>query len=243
VVQETNTSGCTTELWSTGRVSGGAAGVTVTLAASLNAVAIVLEASGLGTSTNRTAGDQDDFGIDPAVASGVTALTTSTNQLWVAGLGGLSTAAYDAPTNGFTETNEQAGTGIELALETKIVSAIAEAYTTATPNPVPLGGAWAGVIGTFGSRIPLVLPDSAALDDDDIFDDPDDGDEDPPADDVFTRTYRARLEPPSDFDDNAQGRVCFMCHLWCPGHALSYVDGKPVCSRHNYQARAGDVNG
>lgn len=149
VVQETNSGGCTTELWATGLVSGGGTGVTINLAASLNAVGIVLEASGLGVTTDKTASTQNDFGTDTAVGSGTTGSTVTANELWVAGLGGASTAPYDAPTNGFTETKEQAGTSIELALETKIVSATGTASTAATPNPPPLGGPWAGVIATF----------------------------------------------------------------------------------------------
>lgn len=60
---------------------------------------------------------------------------------------------------------------------------------------------------------------------------------------VVADTIEPRLEPPHSFDDLERGRVCFICRLWCPAHALTYIDGRAVCARHNYQSRAGQTDG
>lgn len=46
------------------------------------------------------------------------------------------------------------------------------------------------------------------------------------------QTVRPRVERPISFEDVEKGATCRFCSAWCPGHALAYVDGKPVCARH-----------
>lgn len=61
----------------------------------------------------------------------------------------------------------------------------------------------------------------------------DDGVAPQPDAETLSEPYIVRVEPPNSFEDNRDGRVCHFCKMWCPGHLLTYIDGKPVCANHN----------
>ena len=153
-VESTNASGCTTEIWSTGFVSSGGAGITVNLAASLTAVAIAVEYANLSTTTDKTATNTGTHDITAAIDTGTTATTTSTNELWVGACGTSSDngGTLNNPTNSFTEVVDTDQGAYRIAFEEKIVSSTGTANTAATPTIVA-AGAWAGAIATFPQMI------------------------------------------------------------------------------------------
>lgn len=149
--QRSNASGVTTEVWAAFNVSGASTTVTVNLAASLKASAIIVEYSGLATSgsLDQTA---TNSGSSSAPSTGTTATTSQADELWIGGIANINTSTYSAPTNSFTEVAEAASGGGASSTRNnavfleRIVAATGTASTGATLSGTQQ---WAGVVATF----------------------------------------------------------------------------------------------
>lgn len=149
-IEVAHASGPTSEIWYGLNASSASASITVNLAATLNAHCVVAEYSGLATSSalDKTASNTGTGGS--AADSGTTATTTTNNQLWVASLGSaLTSGAYLAPSNSFTEVAQLGDATLLLAFEEKIVSATGAANTSAAWSLGSEAEQWAGTIATF----------------------------------------------------------------------------------------------
>jgi hypothetical protein len=147
--QSVNAKGTTTEIWYAPNVSGAGTTVTVNLAASLFASAVVAEYSGAmyASPLDQTATNNGN-GI--AADTGTTATTSQGNELWIGGIG-LANSGYTLGTlkNSFTAVNNAASTGSQPSLNStvyalqKIVSATGTADSGGTvsgTNAIALRG-------------------------------------------------------------------------------------------------------
>jgi hypothetical protein len=152
----TNANGVTVEIWYANNVTSAGTGVTVNLAATLKASAVIAEYSGLLTSgvLNQTA---NNTGNSTSPSTGTTGTTSQADQLWIGGMANINTSTYSAETNSFTELAESASTGgaattrNNTVLEERIVSATGTASTAATLSATQQ---WAGAIATFNAVPP-----------------------------------------------------------------------------------------
>lgn len=166
VTQATNTNGTTTEIWSAPDVAGG--GTTVTInQASLRSAAVVMEYSGV-----LTAGAVDQLasstGSSTAPVTGTTPTTAQANELWVAGVGFISSApTLGSISNGFSSitsaqsSNSTASNNAKVYALQRVVSATAAAFSG---GALSASAQWAGAIATFRALTPttLALTGSAA---------------------------------------------------------------------------------
>lgn len=139
------------EIWYAENVSGAATGITINYAASVTSSAVVVEYSGIATSSSidQTASNSGTY---PGTAdSGTTATTSQANELWFAGLADNQAigVSWNAPSNSFTEIVESNNIGIEVVAEERIVSSTGTANTAAAHSIAPLSGDWCGIIATF----------------------------------------------------------------------------------------------
>lgn len=142
---------CTVDIWYAENISSAGTGVTINYVASLLNNAIVLEYSGIATSSSLDV-TASNTGTYPGTAdSGTTATTAQANELWIAGLDDVQfpSGTWNAPSNSFTEIVEAANIFLNLVGEEKIVSATGTANTSAGRGSAPLSGNWAGAIATF----------------------------------------------------------------------------------------------
>ena len=147
--------GSTTEIWYAPNVSGAGTAITINLGATLRAAAVVIEYSGL-LSPNPSDVSNNNFSSGTAgtnATTGTTATTTQANELWIGGIGLVSSSiSLSAITNSFnTITNVSSGSGTAsnnariYALE-RIVTATGTAGTGGT---ISSSSQWSGAIATF----------------------------------------------------------------------------------------------
>lgn len=168
--QANNTSGSTTEIWYAPNVTSPGTTVTINLATSLRAAAVVMEYSGILTTTplDQTAGTTSDTGT--TAVTGTTPITTQPNELWIGGIGVTNSArALSSIQNSFSQVasaQSTSGTASQnskvFALE-RIVSATGAASSGGT---LDIASVRSGTIATFKAALPsgtpLVLGGSAA---------------------------------------------------------------------------------
>jgi prolyl-tRNA editing enzyme YbaK/EbsC (Cys-tRNA(Pro) deacylase) len=168
--QGTNTAngGSTVEIWCAPNVTNAGTTVTVNLASSLHAAAVVMEYSGLVT-TNPTDVSAGASGNNINANTGSTPTTTQPNEVWVGGIG-LDTSAdtLSAILNSFISVTNVASTdnpnknALVYALE-RVAAANAPALSGGT---VSSSAQWSGTMATFkaalSSGTPLVLSGPAA---------------------------------------------------------------------------------
>ncbi len=240
-IKQESYSGITVEQWAGIVGSGASAVLHVTLAQSLQVAAVVAEYSGLGTRYDRRASNFGDHELNPAADSGTTATTAYADELCVATLGtnrGFG-AAFDAPSNSFTEVAEAASSNIRVAFEEYIATATLAADTNASLSPVPLSGTWAGCIATYpkasgGGHGPPIGGGGGII----IGGGGDDGGGDDGGGGTSTPNTLAdegiliRRRPPISFDDMHQGGICPLCTKWASARDMVVVDGRRVCRWH-----------
>lgn len=154
--QRTNANGVTVEIWAAFNVSGAATSVTINLAASVKASAIIAEYSGLATSSVLDQTSTGATGSSASPSTGTTATTTQADELWIGAMANINTNTYSAQTNSFSEVAESASTGgssstrNNAVMEERIVSATGAASTGATLSGTQQ---WTGVIATFKASL------------------------------------------------------------------------------------------
>ncbi len=167
--QTNNTSGSTTEIWYAPNVASAGTTVTINLAASLRAAAVVMEYQGVlsVSPVDQTAGNS---GSGTSATTGTTVATTQQNELWIGGVGLVSsTISLSGIQNSFTavtnaaSTSSTAGNNARVYALERIVTATGAASSGGT---VSSSSSWSGTIATFKAALPsgtpLVLGGSAA---------------------------------------------------------------------------------
>ena len=150
-IQVSTSSGATTEIWYALNISGATASITITLAASMKASAIIAEYSGIATS-NALDKVATSTGRSATPRTGITTMTSQSDELWIGALNATGTATYSAPSNNFILIGNALSTGGGAATKNsaeyleKIISANGTATTTAT---LSLNATWSGAIATF----------------------------------------------------------------------------------------------
>ena len=163
--QTLGTAGTTTEIWIAPNVSGASASVSITQA-SLRSAAVVMEYSGILTASplDQTA---NTTGSSTAPVTGTTATTTLANELWVGGIGFISsTPTLGTIQNTFTSitssqsTSTAANNAKVYAIE-RMVTATGAASSGGTLSP---SAQWSGAMITLKAApvSPLVLTGLAA---------------------------------------------------------------------------------
>lgn len=157
--QATNINGTTTEIWYASNVS--AAGTTVAITqASLRSAAVVMEYKGVLTASSL---DQigNSTGNNTTTVTGNTPITTQANELWVAGIGFVSSAPTLASLlNSFTSvaiaqsTNNTAGNNVKVYALQRVVTATA---TASSGGALSTSAQWSGAIVTFKTVTPTTL--------------------------------------------------------------------------------------
>ncbi len=150
--QATNTSGSTTEIWYAPNVSGAASSLTINLAASLHAAAVVIEYSGV-LADNPLDQIANAAGSGTAAVTGTTSVTTQADELWIGGIGfDDSRKSLGTPLNSFREIATSASSG---GGPTGHVRVYALERMVSETGPASSGGAissssqWSGAIATF----------------------------------------------------------------------------------------------
>ena len=164
--QATNTNGTTIEIWYAPNVSGAAAAITVTQA-SLRSAAVVIEYSGVLASSplDQTA---NATGSSAAPVTGTTPTTTQANELWICGIGFISsTPTLGTFLNGFNSVSSMQSTNGTASNNAKVYALDDLASATASASSggtLSVSAQWAGAIATFKSLTPttLALAGSAA---------------------------------------------------------------------------------
>ena len=150
-----NANGVTSEIWYALNVSGATTGVTINLASSLKASAVITEYSNIANvgaldKTSSTTGNS------ASPSTGTTATTAYTDELWVGALDAIGSATYSTPTNSFAivassaSTGGPAGSRERSAFLERIVLATGAATTGATLSAT---AQWAGAIATFAAPL------------------------------------------------------------------------------------------
>jgi hypothetical protein len=165
--QVANANNSTTEIWYTTNLNSAATGITINLAASLKAAAVVMEYTGLLT-PNAVDVTANSTGNSTAAVTGTTITTTQANELWIGGIGLADSAnTVGTPNNSFTSVANvtSAGNGTDMrvyALE-RITNTTATASSGGTVSAI---AQWSGVIATFKATLSsgtvLTLGGSAA---------------------------------------------------------------------------------
>jgi RHS repeat-associated protein len=141
-----NNKGITAEIWLAQGVQNAGKTITINLASTADAYAVVSEYRGMLTSGSLDA-TQSAKGKGADAATGTIAQTTFADEIWVGGVFAKGNASWGTPTNDFTKilSGNQAVGGYAVA--DKIVS-----QTGAAGTSIPTGVAgpdWAGVIAAF----------------------------------------------------------------------------------------------
>jgi len=162
VSQSTNANGTTVEVWAALNVSSAGTSVTVNLASSLKASAVVAEYSGI-LSSGATDVTAATTGSSSSPSTGTTSTTTQGDELWIGGLDAIGTPTYSSPTNSFSIVANAVSTGgitssrERSALLQKIVSITGTANTGATLSS---SAQWSGTIATFKAKTTTLATDS-----------------------------------------------------------------------------------
>ncbi|MBE0540497.1 MAG: DUF4082 domain-containing protein [Verrucomicrobia bacterium] len=168
--QSVNADGTTAEIWYAPNVSGAATGITVNLATSLRAAAVVLEYSGVLSAdpVDQTAGNT---GSGNTATTGATAMTTQPNELWVGGVGLVSSSiSLSSPQNSFTAVAAAASTSGLAENNARVYALeriVTEIGTASSGGVVSSSSHWSGTMAAFKAALPsgnpLTLTDSAAV--------------------------------------------------------------------------------
>ena len=157
--QATNTSGTTTEIWYAPNVSGAGKVVTITQA-SLRSAAVVIEYSGIldASPLDQTA---NATGNSTAPVTGTTAATAQANELWIGGMGYISSSpALGSLLNGFSlvasaqSTRTQASFNAKVYALERLVNPVGAASSGGT---LSASAQWSGVLATFRTEVPSTL--------------------------------------------------------------------------------------
>jgi len=158
----TAANGTTTEIWYAPNVAGAGTSITVTLASSVYAAAVVSEYNGVlaASSTDQSASSTNTTASTGAT-TGTTATTSQATDLLIAGVG-LKSSGYSlgTPSNSFTSvgssnsTNSTATNNARVYALERFVTATG-AYTTG--GTVSASSYWSGAIASF-KLVPQVLP-------------------------------------------------------------------------------------
>ena len=160
VVQKTNPNGVTTEIWYAPVTSTSAAKVvTINLASSLRAAAVVMEYSGILTAVSPV--DQTTSAASSSSSSspttGTSALTTQENELWIGGIGySSSSPTLGSLTNSFSEIANVASTSGTYSSNAKVYALekiVTTTGTASTGGTLTSSVQWSGAIATFMAPI------------------------------------------------------------------------------------------
>jgi hypothetical protein len=163
VASTTGTAGTTTEIWYAPNVSGAGTTVTINLNASLFAAAVVTEYSGV-LSASPVDVAATSTGSGTTAATGTTATTTQANELWIGGIGLVSSSyTLGTPINSFSSVGPATSGSVTAGNNARVYALEKIVTTTGTANS---GGTisssqWSGAIATFKTT-PLALAGSAA---------------------------------------------------------------------------------
>ena len=159
--QAANTNGTTTEIWYAMNVSGAATSLTISQASSLRSAAVVIEYAGIlaAYALDQTA---NATGSSAAAATGTTATTSQANEVWVGGIGFISSSpTLGSILNGFatvtsaqsTRSSSPSSNAKVYALE-QIVNLTA---STSTGGTLSTSAQWSGALATFKTGLPSSL--------------------------------------------------------------------------------------
>jgi hypothetical protein len=148
-VQTTGTAGTSTEIWYASNTHGAGTTVTIHLAASLCASAVITEYSGV-LAANPVEQTANNTGSGTAATTGTTAATTEANELWIGGIGlDSSTPTLGPPGNSFTSIASAQSTSATAASNAKVY---ALEKLPGTPGTAASGGTLTGVPGAIALR-------------------------------------------------------------------------------------------
>ncbi|MCX6867421.1 MAG: MBG domain-containing protein, partial [Verrucomicrobia bacterium] len=165
--QAANSNGTTTEIWYAPNVSGAGKTITITQASALRSAAVVMEYPGvLAVSPVDQTGNAT--GSSTAPVTGTTAATVQANELWIGGIGYISSTptlgsllnSFSSVANAQTSYSTASYNAKVYALE-RTVNSIGTASSGGT---LSTSAQWSGAIATFKMAMPstLVLAGSAA---------------------------------------------------------------------------------
>jgi hypothetical protein len=158
VTQAANTSGTTTEIWYAPNVSGAGTAITINLA-SLRAAAVIVEYSGILQVSPQDQVANNTGSVTPA-STGTTATTTQANELWIGGIGLVSSGyTLGTATNAFTTITNAASTNTTATSNAKVYALERIATTTGTASTggtISTSSQWSGAIATFKKALPVI---------------------------------------------------------------------------------------
>ncbi|MEI6655190.1 MAG: YDG domain-containing protein, partial [Verrucomicrobiota bacterium] len=158
--QATNTNGTTTEIWYAPNVSG--AGKVVTISqASLRSAAVVIEYAGIldASPLDQTA---SATGSSTAPVTGTTAATTQANELWIAGIGFISSTpslgtflnSFSSVASAQSTSNRPSSNNAEVYALERLVNPSGAAASGGT---LSVSAQWSGTLATFRTELPSTL--------------------------------------------------------------------------------------
>ena len=168
--QSANANGTTTEIWFAPNISAGVTTVTITQA-NLRSAAVVIEYSGILTvSPLDQINAASSTGSSTSPVTGTTPTTTQANELWIGGIGYISsTPTLGTIQNSFTSvataesTSSTASDNANVYALERIVTGAAAASSGGT---LSVSAQWSGAVATFKAELPsgtvLALGGSAA---------------------------------------------------------------------------------
>ncbi len=162
----------TTEIWYAPNVSAAGTAVTINLAASVVASAVIAEYTGVLTASAvdvTATGTSGTISSSVAQSAGTTTTTTQADELWIAGIGVASgTRTFQTPGNSFVIRSSKSGTNAttandsSVALLDKIVTATGAATTSCMVTAGTASNS-SGLIATFKSSAVVVNPTITSL--------------------------------------------------------------------------------
>jgi len=158
--QATNANGITTEIWYAPSVALGAGTAVAITQASLRSAAVVMEYSGvLAVNPSDQVNNATGSSISPV--TGTTPATTQANELWIGGIGSISsTPTLGTILNSFTSvtsaqsTNTTASNNAKVYALNRIVNATG---TASSGGALSVSAQWSGAIATFKTVTPTTL--------------------------------------------------------------------------------------
>ncbi len=165
--QATNTNGTTTEIWYAPNVALGAGTAVAISQASLRSAAVVMEYSGvLAVSPSDQVNNATGSSLSPV--TGTTPATAQANELWIGGIGFISSApTLGTILNSFTSVTSAQSTHTTAANNAKVyaLNRIVNATGTASSGgTLSVSAQWSGAIATFKTVTPTTLALSGSAD-------------------------------------------------------------------------------
>jgi hypothetical protein len=160
----------TTEIWYAPNVSGAGTAITINLATSLRAAAVVMEYSGLLTASSVDATNSNfaNGTVGTAATTGTTPTTSQANELWIGGIA-FTNSSYTLGSiqNSFTSVANVSSSGGTAATRLYALERIVTSTGTASSGgTISTASLWSGAVATFrsvtASGSPLALTGSAA---------------------------------------------------------------------------------